>query len=170
VTQPVTVTGGTTGTTTLTPVADTQVKSDSASTNYGTLTTVRVRGGTTASPTTYWTFLRFDVTGVGAVSNAKLRLFVTDDSNDGGTVYLIPNTPAWAETTLNWNNRPVTTLPASGIKAAGPVPLGWIDIDLGTAVTGNGTYNFVLASASTTSAIYSSREGANPPQLVLTTG
>jgi PKD repeat protein len=162
--------GATAGTTTLNPVADTQVKSDSASTNYGTLTTVRVRGGTTASPTTYWTFLRFDVTGVGAVSNAKLRLFVTDDSNDGGTVYLIPNTPAWAETTLNWNNRPVTTLPASGIKAAGPVPLGWIDIDLGTAVTGNGTYNFVLASASTTSAIYSSREGANPPQLVLTTG
>ncbi|HEX2105332.1 MAG TPA: PKD domain-containing protein [Solirubrobacteraceae bacterium] len=165
------VTAGTTtpGTATFTPAADTQVKDTSPNTNYGTLTTLRVRNGTSASPTTYWTFLRFDVTGVGTVSNAKLRLFVTDDSNDGGTVYRISNSPAWAETTLTWATRPVTTLPA-GIKAAGAVPLGWIEIDLGTAVTGDGTYNFVLASASTTSAIYSSREGANPPQLVLTTG
>jgi hypothetical protein len=84
-------------------------------------------------------------------------------------VYRIANTPAWGETTLTWATRPVTTLPA-GIKAAGPVPLGWIEIDLGTTVTGNGTYNFVLASSSTTSAIYSSREGTTPPQLVLTTG
>jgi PKD repeat protein len=169
-TQPVTAGTATPTTATFSPAADTQVKSDSPNTNYGTLATVRVRAGTTASPTTYWTFLRFDVTNVtGTVSNAKLRLFVTDDSNDGGTVYRIANTPAWGETTLTWATRPVTTLPA-GIKAAGPVPLGWIEIDLGTTVTGNGTYNFVLASSSTTSAIYSSREGTTPPQLVLTTG
>jgi PKD repeat protein len=168
------VTAGTTtpSTATFSPAADTQVKSDSPNTNYGTSTTLRVRNGTSTSPTTYWTFLRFDVTGVGTNTNpnAKLRLFVTDDSNDGGTVYRIANTPEWLETTLTWATRPVTTLPA-GIKAAGAVPLGWIEIDLGdSAVTGDGTYNFVLASSSTTSAIYSSREGTNPPQLVVTTG
>ena len=175
-TQQVTAGSTTPSTATFSPAADTQIKSDSPNTNYGTLTTVRVRNGTTASPTTYWTFLRFNVTGVGTNTspNAKLRLFVVDDSNDGGTVYRLANTAAWAETTLTWATRPVTGLsdPAvTAIKAGGPVALGWIEIDLGrSAVTGDGTYNFVLASSSTTSAIYSSREGTNPPQLVVTTG
>jgi PKD repeat protein len=161
------------GTATFSPAADTQVKDTSPNTNYGTLATLRVRNGTTASPTTYWTFLRFDVTGVGVgtATNAKLRLFVTDDSNDGGIVYRIPDTPAWEESKLTWATRPVTTL-SGGINADRDrrVALGWIDIDVSSAVTANGTYNFVLASTSTTSAIYSSLEGTNPPQLVVTTG
>jgi hypothetical protein len=44
-----------------------------------------------------------------------------------------------------------------------------VDIDIGT-VPGNGTYSFALTSTSTNSAIFSGREGANPPQLVLSAG
>jgi PKD repeat protein len=169
-TQQVTAGNATTGTATFSPVADTQAKSDSANTNYGTLTTLRVRGGTATSPTTYRTFLKFEVTGItGPVTKATLRLFVTDDSPDGGTVYKIDDN-TWTETTLNWTNMPAKVLPATGIGSAGLVPLGWKDIDLGTAITGNGTCTLVLASGNTNSAIYSSREGTNPPQLVLTTG
>jgi len=62
-------------------------------------------------------------------------------------------------------------LPATGIAGAGRVTTGTTaEIDLGTAVTGDGVYSFALASNTTDSAIYSSREGANPPALVLTTG
>jgi PKD repeat protein len=167
--QSVTVGSATTGTLTFAPVADTQVKSDSPNTNYGTLTSVRVRQGNATQPTTYRTFLKFQVSGVtGTVTDVKLRLFVTDPSPDGGTVYQVSNN--WAETTFNWNGA-ANVLPATGIASAGRVTTGTTaEIDLGTAVTGDGVYSFALASNSTDSAIYSSREGANPPALVLTTG
>ena len=37
-------------------------------------------------------------------------------------------------------------------------------------VTGNGTYNLALTTTSGTAISLGSREGANPPQLVVTTG
>jgi hypothetical protein len=37
-------------------------------------------------------------------------------------------------------------------------------------VPGDGTYAFGVKSANSNTAIYSSRQGANPPQLVLTFG
>jgi PKD repeat protein len=165
--QSVTVGSTSTGTLTFAPIADTQVKSDSPQTNYGTLTTVRVRQGTAASPTTYRTFLKFQVSGItGTVTDVKLRLFVTDPSTDGGTVYPVSND--WAETTFNWNGA-ANVLPATGIASAGRVAAGAIEIDLGKAITADGTYSFALQNANTDSAIYSSREGTNPPALVLTT-
>ena len=38
------------------------------------------------------------------------------------------------------------------------------------AVTGNGTYSFGLKSDGTTSAIFSAKEGADAPQLLITVG
>ena len=37
------------------------------------------------------------------------------------------------------------------------------------AISGPGIVSFGLASSSTNSVLYSSREGANPPQLIVTT-
>jgi hypothetical protein len=45
----------------------------------------------------------------------------------------------------------------------------WIEADVTAAVTGNGSYSFGGSSSSTSSMRVSSREGANPPQLVITT-
>jgi hypothetical protein len=44
-----------------------------------------------------------------------------------------------------------------------------IELDLGGAITGDGTYSFALRSGSTDAAIFSSKEGSSPPQLVVTT-
>ena len=45
---------------------------------------------------------------------------------------------------------------------------GWVDVDLTGAVTGNGTYSFVATSSSTNTAVFSSREGSSPPQVIVT--
>ena len=101
----------------------------------------------------------------GPVKSAHLRLFVNDASPDGGSVYAVGNT--WTETGINCNNAPV--LPGSAIRAIGATaPVGsWVDVDLGTAITGNGTYSFAIDNNSTNSAYYSSRQGTNAPQLIV---
>jgi hypothetical protein len=155
---------------TFTPVDDAQVKATSPTTNYGTLDALRLRGG---DAILYRSYLKFNVTGVAnTVQSAKVRLFVTDASKVGGDLYLVTNSYAgtatpWSEVGLIWNNAP--TIAGSPLTSVGPVALGaWVEFDVTTAVRGNGVYSFGLVSGNTDSAIYSSKEGANPPQLVLT--
>ena len=147
---------------TFTPGADAFVSSSSPTKNYGSDVQLRVR----ASSTNYRSYLKFTATGLdGPVKSARLRLFVSDASPDGGSIYAVAN--GWTETAINWNNAPV--LPGSAIRSIGATPPvgSWVDVDLGTAITGNGTYSFGIASNSTNSAYYSSRQGTNPPQLIV---
>ncbi len=44
----------------------------------------------------------------------------------------------------------------------------WVDYDVSSEVTGDGTYTFALISNSTDGVTFSSREGPKPPQLVIT--
>jgi PKD repeat protein len=56
----------------------------------------------------------------------------------------------------------------SPLSNAGAVAAGtWVEFDVSSVVTGEGIYSFGLNSASTNNVKYSSKEGANPPQLVL---
>ena len=147
---------------TFTPGADAFVSSTSPTKNYGSDVVLRVR----ASSTNYRSYLMFTASGLdGPVKSAHLRLFVHDASPDGGSVYAVGN--GWTETGINWNNAPV--LPGSAIRSIGATPPvgSWVDVDLGTAITGNGTYSFAIANNNTNSAYYSSRQGTNPPQLIL---
>ncbi len=150
---------------------DAQVKSTSASTNYGALGTLRVREGTSATDTTYRTYVKFQVSGLGpAVSDVKLQMKVDgaagSDSVDSGDVYLVGDT-GWSESTLTWTNRPAITTAAVGSAVRAPLG-GTVLIDLGTAITVDGTYTLALAGHSTDSAIYTSKEGGAAPQLVFT--
>ncbi|MEP6953672.1 MAG: DNRLRE domain-containing protein [Solirubrobacteraceae bacterium] len=148
------------------------MKSTSTSTNYGALSTVRVREGTSATDTTYRTYLKLKVTGLtGTVGSVKLRLQVDgasgSDSKDSGDVYLVNDT-TWGESTINWANRPAITTAAIGTAVAAPLG-GTILIDLHNAITADGTYTLALAGHSTDSAIYTSKEGGTPATLVFTT-
>jgi PKD repeat protein len=157
--------GGTT--TTFTPVADANVKSTSPTSKYGTAATLRVKASN-GSDEIYQTYITFTVSGLsGTVSAAKLRLYTTDASPDGGTIFT--TTPSWTEAALTWSNRPaIGTTPVAAIGATAAVG-AWTEISLGSLVTGNGTYAIAVTSASTNSAIYASREAANRPELVVTT-
>jgi PKD repeat protein len=149
---------------TLEPVADARVRSSVPDGNYGKKAFLRVK----QSDTSYRSYLQFDVQNLGGagVLSATLRLFVTDASTDGGTLYEVDD--AWTETGITWNNSP----PLSGtpLGSFGSVGLGtWVEIDVSAAVTGEGVVSFGLTNASANSAYYSSREGTNPPQLVVET-
>jgi hypothetical protein len=119
--------------------------------------------------------LKFSVTGlVGPVQSAKVRLFVTDGSPSGGSIFAVSNnlagsTTAWTEQNLNWSNAP----PISGnpLSTLGSVANGtWVEFDVAAAITGNGTYSFAIRNASTNSLYFSSAEGANAPELRVETG
>lgn len=152
-------------------LGDAQVKSTSASTNYGALSTLRVREGTSATDATYRTYVKFQVSGLsGTVNDVRLQMKVDgasgSDSVDSGDVFLVADT-SWSESTLTWTNRPAITTAAIGSAVRAPLN-GTVSIDLGTAITADGTYTLVLASHSTDSAIYTSKEGGTAPQLVFT--
>ncbi|MEZ4659727.1 MAG: DNRLRE domain-containing protein [Caldilineaceae bacterium] len=163
--------GGGSGGSTLTfvPVADAMVKSSSATRNYGSDSTLRLRGG---SDPLYNSYLQFNVSGLsGAVQSAKLRLYVTDGSDVGGAVYAVSNNGSngapWTESGITWANAPVisggplTTLGAINADA-------WAEYDVTAAIGGNGNFSFGINTTSGNSAYFSSKEGANPPQLVIT--
>jgi hypothetical protein len=119
--------------------------------------------------------LRFNVTGLsGPVSDVKLRLWVTDASPNQQQVFAVsPDT--WTESgagAITYNTTPTIDTPASPLGgAAAPSAGAWVEIHLAnSALSGNGLVSFALKSNGTNSAIFSSREGSNPPQLVITYG
>ncbi|MGH8899402.1 MAG: DUF7594 domain-containing protein [Egibacteraceae bacterium] len=153
--------GGGGGTLTFTPTADAKVNSSSPSANYGTGNPLQVRAG---SPE-YLSYFKFAVTGLSGPATVKLRLFVADPSPDGGSAFQVTNT-SWTETGITYSNRPPLVGSALGSTSANTANTT-VEIPLGS-ITGNGTYSWALKTSSTNSVYYSSREGANRPQLVVT--
>lgn len=146
--------------------ADARAKESNPDTNYGTGKTLQVDGGKDPAAES---FLRFTVTGVtGPIQSARLRLYVADDgSQDGPAVYATDN--SWTETDITWNNHPVQT--GKAIDNKGEIATyAWVEYDVTPIVTGDGTFNFVLAADGSDGVIFDSREGDQPPQLVITLG
>ena len=150
---------------TFTPTADAIASEVNPATNTGNSTALRVDGG---SDPDVQTFLRFSVSGVsGSVQSAKLRLWATSPTANGPSVFTTANT--WTETGLTWNNR--TALIGQGVGKVTTIATStWAEFDVSSIVTGNGTYNLVLAGTSSDGVDFQSREAANKPELVLTTG
>jgi PKD repeat protein len=159
----VTVTGSTPQT--FTPVADARVSKTQPTTNFGDHTTLRLKQSSTTS---YESYAKFTVSGLtGGVASAKLRMYVTDPSVAGGSIYLVGSD--WTESGITWNARP----PISGtaIATAGATTKGtWVEWDVTGTVTNNGTYSFGMRNGNSDGAYYSSKEGGHPPQLVITPG
>jgi PKD repeat protein len=154
---------------TLLPVADAKVRSSTPDRNYGTTTDLQVRLENPSTPHTFRSYLKFAVSGLaGPVTSAKLRLYVTDPTKDVGSLYTVSN--LWSETGITWTNAPlIGGNPLASVRAV--TANTWLDIDLGSAISGNGEYSFALKEGTVSdSAFFSSREGANKPQLVLTVG
>ena len=75
----------------------------------------------------------------------------------GGSIYFVPDN-GWSEGTITWNNRP---LPSGGaLDTLGHIDLGtWYEFDVSAAVSGAGTYSFLLLSDDTNGGHYLSKEG-----------
>jgi hypothetical protein len=151
------------------PTQDAYVKSSAPTTNYGGSSTVRAKTGSTE---TFLAYLKFAVTGMsGALVNAKLRLFVTDESPDGGAVYLVSNdylntTTPWEEKGLLWGNAP--SLAGTPVSSLGTVSIEkWVEFEVASQIIGDGVYSFALKSNNADAVYYSSKEGDHLPQLVV---
>jgi myo-inositol-hexaphosphate 3-phosphohydrolase len=153
---------------TVAPAADTYVGSDVPDQNFGHDTTLQADH----SPDRQ-SFLRFIVSGTQGlrIDQASLRLTVSSatasESDSGGTLYAIGDT-GWQEETLTYRTRPPIDGPALG--TLGPVAKGQlVTFDVTSAVPGDGTRVFALATASSNAVKYRSRETTSGrPTLVLT--
>jgi hypothetical protein len=75
------------------------------------------------------------------------------------------STSSWSETGVTWQH-----MPGLGVflKSATRAVAGtWLTIDLGRAITANGTYTLVLRGRSSDAAWFASRETSHDPQLVV---
>jgi hypothetical protein len=150
----------------VTTEADARVEAAKPDTNFGKHTTLRIDGGNDPDIESY---LRFRVgSTTQPVQHATLRLFTSTDSQSGFSVYTTMND--WVESgagAVTWTTRPPQSEQAIASLDAAPANT-WVEIDVTSIVTGGGVYSFVLATNNTDGLTMSSREGDNPPQLVLT--
>lgn len=124
------------------------------------------------------TYLKFNVSGLsGTVESATLRLRVRDGGPDGGTLYAVSpfyrdTTTLWLETGLTWNNAPL--IAGAPLDETGPVAAGqWVELDVTGAVraalTDNGRVSLVITNDARNLVSYSSKESAQPPELIVIT-
>ncbi len=149
---------------TFTPVADAYVISTSATSNYGTSTSLRVD----SSPVTR-SYLRFTVTGLNgtAVQSAVLRIYANSSNKTGFSVQAEANN-TWTESQITYSNAPaVGSLIASSKGCASAT---WVSVDVSSYIKTAGTYSLVLTTTSATNTNLASREvSGKAPQLVVTT-
>ena len=143
---------------TLTTVADAYVHATSPDRNYGKNIALR----TDASPDIR-SYLRFDTQGMNVV-RATLRIYANSASSTGFTVRDVTDND-WLESDLTHNNAPTMgrIVGSSGAFSAGT----WTTVDVTSLVTDNGPVNLALTTTGSTAISYSSREGKNPPELVI---
>jgi len=144
--------------------ADAYVEELHPTANNGTTDYLQVESANNRNSESY---IRFAVSGVtGSVQSAQLRVYTTvNSSTNGPALYTTGNT--WTETGITWNNRPGRM--GSVIDNKGGIDKNtWVEYNVAPVVTSNGTFNFVLVGDSSDEIRFSSREGNNPPQLIVT--
>ncbi len=147
---------------TLHPSADASVFTRYPTKNYGSFTTLSVK----EASNDYHSFLKFDVSGLNCsvIKSATLRLYVKDGGPDGGSVYAVSND--WTESSINWRNAP--SISGIALDGAGSVSAGqWVELDVTSAVSGNGPVSFALKGTKSDIVTYHSKEGNNKPELVI---
>jgi hypothetical protein len=148
--------------TTVTPSDDAYVRADQPSTNFGTATTIQAR-----STPSYNGYLKFTVSGlVGQVSRATLRLYSRSTGTTAVRISTVADT-TWTQGALVYSNAPAIGAQVASIAA--PAAGTWHEVDVRSKVAGNGTFSFALTAGATAARLFDSKEGANPPQLVVET-
>jgi len=150
-------------------LADANIRKSSANKNYGAATKLEADN----SPVKQF-LLKFRVTGVSdrSIQSAKLRLYNTDKSNSGGSIYKASHNN-WSEQNVTWNNAPSTSglaLAVLGqVTGTSTAPVLY-ETDVTSAVTGDGEISFRVTTTSADGADYLSKEGSmlQAPQLIVT--
>ena len=158
----VTTPSGTVHTVTLAPVADSYVDSSNTTATHGTSAQLRVDG----SPLVY-AYQRYDLSSVpGTITGLSLKVFATSSSSAGYAVRSVADN-TWSESALDWANAP--SIGATNAGTSGAITSNtWTTADVSSLINGNGLLSMAMVGINSTAIAFSSREGANPPQLVVT--
>ncbi|MGH2571517.1 MAG: choice-of-anchor D domain-containing protein, partial [bacterium] len=162
----VVVTVGTTTSFTFTPTEDSYVRLGSTD-NYGSTGDVRIRGGGSG----YAAYLKFAPSAIGEIVSAKLRLYVTNEGPDGGTLHetrleFAGTATPWNEDDLHAGNAPQVV--GGSLGSAGAVTLDeWVEWNVSPAVEAVGEVSFGLTADQEANVRYSSKEGPRSPELVV---
>jgi len=153
------------GSASCTLLEDTSILIDTPDQNYGALSAIGVDGSPWALA-----YLRFSVPPVeGKVLSVKLRLFCFNESDVGGYVRLFPD-HLWSEESPTWNNP--LTIDGPVVGHFGAVAPGWVETDVTAAFPERWrqrkAISLAICPTSTNGADYHSKEGVNPPQLIVT--
>jgi hypothetical protein len=125
--------------------------------------TLRVNGG--AEPDEQ-SVVRVTVAGITRpIIDAKLRVYALSATTQGPSLYRINSD--WTEAVVTWSTRPaleggvIDSVPAINANS-------WVEYDVTSAVTTNGSHAFALVGTSVDGVDFSSRQGNFQPHLVLT--
>jgi hypothetical protein len=163
---------------TLAPAADAYVTDGASATkNYGSTGELLVRSSSGLNRQAYY---RFDLTSLGNITSAKLRLFgrlISTNATDAVTtgVYSASGA-AWAESGLTWNNKPTSGSTALATTRVTAAASKWYEWDLSEYLrqqkaAGKTSVTLVLKNLTLTNtqAGFRSREASsNRPQLIVT--
>jgi hypothetical protein len=161
------------GTQTVSAEADTYVREDGATSNFGTVTTANVKSDSGKARRMLVRFTLPTVPHNCDVTAATLRLFQTA-SNTPHTINVYRADAAWSETVVTWNTRPGTAGTAvSGAAASGAV--SWtVTAHVQAFYSGSNTGFYLLDAqegAINGQQAYATRENAsNHPALDVTFG
>ena len=145
---------------TFTAVDDALVQSNRSTANFGSASTLN----TDASPIIR-SYLKFNVSSLdGPVASATLRIF----RNSGSAPFDVAqvSSTSWSESSITYSNAPAV---GSVINSVTTSSSGWIEINVTSAISGDGTFSLALLSNSSLVNLFSSTEGANAPELVIVT-
>jgi hypothetical protein len=145
---------------------DATIKKLTPTSNFGTATNVEAD----ADPVMEY-LMKFNVTGIGSqpVNSAKLRLYVTNGSSQGGSFKQVTNN-SWTEQAVTWNTAPAAL--ATTVATAGTATQNtWKEIDVTSLIKADGTYSLRVNNTSTDGVAYNSKESAtNKPELIISVG
>merc|ERR1711933_229579 len=149
----------------LTPSDDATIVSSYPNRNYGNEEELQVDDDSGVVDA----LIRFDLSNIDTrkVASALLRLYCTNKSNSGGIIGETVSSD-WNENLVTWASAPVAL--GTPIHSIGSVKVAtWYEIDLISLFSGGNknTVSIRMTSNSWDRAGYSSKEGPEPPQLVL---
>ncbi len=155
-----TTSGGSGSSRTLTAVADADVAAADAGRNFGSGSQMVADGSPQRQA-----YVRFDTSGLGTVSTARLRVLVKGGSANGPAIHRAGG--AWSEMSITWANQPGPT--GAALDNRGALNTGqWAEWNV-TAAVAAGAGSFVLVPDSSDGSYFATREEGHPAQLVVTT-
>jgi hypothetical protein len=162
----------------LNPTADAHVRDgSSAATNFGSATTIESQASNTTGENRD-AYFKFDLTSVGDINNAKLRIFAGTSVAGSATISVYPVTnTTWVENTINWNNRPALGSPVLSSVTVNGTTFAWYELDvtaylIGEKSSGRNVVTLALHNPSTSTLfvkINSKEASTNKPQLAVST-